>query len=94
MDVIAPGKEARKIEVLEAINRLTNARGYPPSYRDLGDEVGLAHSAVFYIVETLRADGLIHEREAKHSRAITLTDAGRSAVSSRAGWAADAPGYY
>lgn len=73
-------KEVRKAQVLEAVARLTQIRGYPPSYRDLADDVGIAHSAVFYVVETLRTDGLIHEREAKHSRAITLTDTGRLAL--------------
>lgn len=73
-------KEDRKAGVLEAVAALTEQKGYPPSYRDLAAEVGLAHSAVFYVVEGLRRDGLINEREALHSRAITLTDAGRAAV--------------
>lgn len=74
-----------KARVLEAVAEFTELNGYPPSYRDLGQMVGLTHSAVFYQVESLRADGLIHERTTKHSRAITLTDAGRAA---RSEWAA------
>ena len=74
-------KEASKARVLEAIASITESLGYPPSYRDIAETVGLAHSAVYYIVESLRADGLIYERdEAKHSRSIRLTDAGRTAL--------------
>lgn len=73
-------KEDRKARVLEEIAKITETQGYPPSYRDLAESVGIAHSAVFYLVESLRTDGLIHDRKEKHSRAITLTDAGRAAV--------------
>lgn len=57
--------------------------GYPPSYRDLAKSVGLAHSAVYGLVEDLRTDGLINDRKENsqwHARAITLTDDGRAAV--------------
>jgi len=73
-------KEERKARVLEAVVTLTERDGYPPSYRDLGEEIGLAHSAVFNLVEELRRDGLINDRKALHSRAITLTAAGQSAL--------------
>ena len=73
-------KEDRKAGVLGAVATLTEQKGYPPSYRDLAMEVGLAHSAVFEVVEGLRRDGLINEREALRSRAITLTAAGHAAV--------------
>lgn len=79
-------KEARKARVLTAIAEFTDEYGYPPSYRNLAEAVGIAHSAVFHLVESLRTDGLINERHAKapwHSRAITLTPAGR-AVADRA----------
>ena len=79
MDVTV--KEERKARVLEAIARFTDTNGYPPSYRDLADLVYIAHSAVFASVESLRTDGLIHERKANTSRAITLTPTGRAAVS-------------
>lgn len=76
-------KEDRKARVLEAIAAFSDEFGYPPSYRDLAKKVELAHSAVFYVVEELRTDGLINERHPQgnwHSRAITLTDAGRAAI--------------
>ena len=77
-------REARKARVLEEIAAFTAEYGYPPSYRDLATKVGIAHSAVFGLVEELRTDGLIHERHPEamwHSRTLTLTDAGRAAVS-------------
>lgn len=80
-------KEDRKARVLEAVAVFTHDFGYPPSYRDLARSVGLAHSAVYGLVEELRTDGLINERKADsqwHARAITLTDLGRSAVRSGA----------
>ena len=80
MDLNQGGSKAR---VLEAIAQFSELNGYPPSYRDIGEMVHLAHSAVFYHVEALRTDGLIHERTTKHSRAITLTDAGRAALSGK-----------
>lgn len=73
-------KEDRKASVLEAIAVLTERDGVPPSYRDIGHEIGLAHSAVFYVVEALRRDGLINERKTLRSRAITLTESGRAAI--------------
>jgi SOS-response transcriptional repressor LexA len=85
-------KEERKAQVLLAISNFTNEHGYPPSYRDLEIAVGIAHSAIWHVVESLRTDGLIHEREAKHSRAITLTDAGRAATGRAGTFSSPYPG--
>ena len=76
-------KEVRKAQVLEAVDILTYIQGYPPSYRDLAQAIGIAHSGVYLLVQALRADGLIHEPMERRSRAITLTSAGKSAVSRR-----------
>jgi len=76
-------KEHRKAQVLLAVSNFTNEHGYPPSYRDLEVAVGIAHSAIYYIVESLRADGLINERHPDaqwHARAITLSRAGLDAL--------------
>lgn len=70
-------KETRKAEVLRAVAALTAVNGYPPSYRELAAEMGIAHSAVHAYVRSLRTDGLIHERDPNITRAITLTAAGR-----------------
>lgn len=76
--------EERKASVLEVIDALTQLNGYPPSYREIGEEVRLAHSAVFNIVKGLRRDGLINEqKDALHSRAITLSDLGRAVAHGR-----------
>jgi predicted transcriptional regulator len=73
-------KEDRKARVLEAVDQFTEMNGYPPSYRDLAFRTTLAHSVVWYLVEALRADGLLNERSSKTSRAIVLTDRGRAAL--------------
>ena len=70
----------RKQQVLRAVAEITREQGYPPSYRDLGQSVGIAHSAVYSVVEALRTDGLVSQRQARRSRAITLTDAGWEAA--------------
>lgn len=73
-------KEASKTRVLEAIAVFYANYGYPPSYRDVAEYVGCAHSLVHGYVKELRADGLIDERDPKVTRALTLTPAGRELV--------------
>jgi repressor LexA len=68
-------KELRKAQVLGAIEDYTSDHGYPPSYRELGGELGIAHSAVHLYVRELKADGLINDNPS-HARALTLTAAG------------------
>jgi Mn-dependent DtxR family transcriptional regulator len=75
--VTTHNKENRKARVLAGIALFQQEQGYPPSYRDLGDYVGISHSLIHGYVKELRADGLIHERDPKISRSLTLTDAGR-----------------
>lgn len=74
-------KEASKTRVLEAIALFHANTGYHPSYREVADYVGIAHSLVHGYVKELRADGLIDARDPKVSRALTLTPAGRELVS-------------
>lgn len=85
-------KGDRKAQVLKAVALFNVNNGYPPSYRDLGEYVGIAHSAVHRLVQELRTDGLIHERNTKTSRTITLTHAGSAAATDElTGWR-DYPG--
>lgn len=70
-------KEEGKARVLTAVFEFMAQRGYPPSYRDLGEELGMPHSQVHGYVRELRADGLIDERDPQVSRAITVSSAGR-----------------
>lgn len=74
------GKENRKAQVLEAIAVFHAGNGYHPSYRDVADYVGIAHSLVHGYVKELRSDGLIDDRDPKVTRALTLTPAGRELV--------------
>lgn len=47
-------------EVLGVIKRHTKQKGYPPTVREIGEEVGLnSPAAVHHHLETLRREGLI-----------------------------------
>ena len=74
------GKETRKAQVLEAIALFHANTGYHPSYRDVAEYMGVAHSLVHGYVKELRSDGLIDDRDPKVTRALTLTPAGRRLV--------------
>lgn len=74
-------KENRKTQVLEGIALFHANNGYPPSYRDLAEYVGVAHSLVHGYVKELRTDGLIDERDPQVTRALTLTPAGAALAS-------------
>lgn len=74
-------KEISKTRVLEAIALFYANTGYHPSYRDVAEYVGVAHSLVHGYVKELRADGLIDERDPKVTRALTLTPAGAALAS-------------
>lgn len=70
-------REQVRQRVLEGLLALTEAQGFPPSYRQLADYVGTAHSNVWYAVEQLRRTGLIQDRDAPTARTLVLTHAGR-----------------
>ena len=70
----APGRSA----LVEAIARYRAERGYPPSIRDLVRAAGFSStSVVAYRLRECERAGLI-VREARLSRAVTLTAAGRA----------------
>lgn len=73
-------KETRKVQVLKAVQLYSDDRGYPPTYRDISRSIGVTHSHVHELVQSLRADGLIHEQDEKRARAITLTELGHAAL--------------
>ena len=61
---------ARQRQVLAALERLTRDHGYPPTLRELGDEVGLASAnSVLWHVRVLEEAELI-ERRAGRPRAV------------------------
>ena len=73
-------KEERKARILEAVHLFLLEQGYPPSYRDIAEQMGVAHSLVHGLVKELRDAGLIHERPPQVSRSLSLTAAGRAVV--------------
>jgi len=54
----ADGIETRK-RILEFIARFIEEHGFAPSYRDIGKNLGLAYSNVFYHVQKLRERNLL-----------------------------------
>jgi len=63
----------RRQRILDCIARTVEERGYPPSVREIADDVGLAStSAVHHHLLALQRDGLL-ERGTHVSRALRLT---------------------
>src|SRR5690348_15640598 len=56
--------------ILAFVQEFTRREGYSPSYRQIGDELGLAVSTVSYHVGVLQAEGFLH-REPRQPRTIT-----------------------
>jgi repressor LexA len=66
----------RKQKILECISQAVAERGYPPSVREIADQVGLAStSAVHHHLLALEREGLL-ERGSHSSRALRLTARG------------------
>lgn len=72
-------REEAKVQTLAAIAQFTAERGYAPTYRDLGSQLGLAHSAVFYRVRDLASDGLVNEAPGI-ARSLRVTPSGLDAL--------------
>lgn len=66
-------------QTLSAIDRFVGEHGYPPTYRDLGIELGITHSAVFYRVRDLVCLGLVNDQPGI-ARSLRVTAAGRTAI--------------
>ena len=68
----------RKPKILECISQAVAERGYPPSVREIADQVGLAStSAVHHHLLALEREGLL-ERGSHSSRALRLTARGQA----------------
>ena len=64
----------RQRAVLEVIRTSVRERGYPPSIREIGDEVGLAStSSVAHQLRTLERKGLL-KRDHNRPRAVNIQD--------------------
>lgn len=62
----------RQREVLETIRRLARGRGYPPTVREIADELEIQPNAVMGHLRLLEAKGLITRTPGK-GRTILLT---------------------
>src|SRR5712691_9835710 len=68
----------RRQKIVECIARTVAERGYPPSVREIADQVGLAStSAVHHHLLALEREGLL-ERGSHSSRALRLTARGQA----------------
>ncbi|MBD0020912.1 transcriptional repressor LexA [Gordonia pseudamarae] len=74
----------RQRAVLEVIRTSVRERGYPPSIREIGDEVGLAStSSVAHQLRTLERKGLL-KRDHNRPRAVNVQDAHQTPAASSA----------
>jgi Mn-dependent DtxR family transcriptional regulator len=69
------GKEA-EARILVAILSYWDERGYPPTYREIGSRIGVAHSAVHGYIRDLSEAGLVHGTPST-ARSLRLSPAGR-----------------
>ncbi len=68
----------RQQEILHYIWQFARQRGYPPSIRDIGEEVGISSTSVVnYNLERLEQGGYI-ERDRGHSRGLRLSSLGEA----------------
>lgn len=64
---------ARRVRILDAIERLTATHGFPPTVREIGEATGTRSSSlVHHHLAVLERDGLI-TRDPIKSRTIRLT---------------------
>ncbi|MFE5293510.1 transcriptional repressor LexA [Isoptericola sp. NPDC056618] len=83
----------RQRRVLETIRSSVEARGYPPTMREIGEAVGLASpSSVKHQLTTLERKGYLR-RDPNRPRAIEVVDPETPAVVAAAPDADPAPGY-
>lgn len=77
-----PRRETRMRAIIEAIERHSAERGYPPTVRELMTATGLSStSVVAYWLDACAREGLV-VREPLLSRAVGLTEAGRALAAS------------
>ncbi|HJW84181.1 MAG TPA: transcriptional repressor LexA [Anaerolineae bacterium] len=75
---------ARQQAIVEFIQRFTQAHQYPPTIREIGQEVGITSTSVVnYNLNILEREGLI-ERDKEVSRGIKLIGAAAQAINLRA----------
>lgn len=68
-----PALSDRQADVLMALEKLTSATGYPPSIRELGEEVGLRSTCTVHVhVNALIRKGYVARRHPGASRALVV----------------------
>jgi repressor LexA len=78
--ILAKRTENRQLEVLKFIHERVNAKGYPPTVREIGEAVRLSStSTVHGHLSRLEKKGLI-QRDPSKPRAIELTATGLEAI--------------
>ena len=70
----------RQLEVLQVIHSESNRRGFPPTLREIGDELGISSTkGTFDHVRALERKGLL-ARSGSASRSMLVTKQGRAAL--------------
>src|SRR5882724_7536881 len=64
------GGDRQRRRILEFAREFTRQEGYSPSYREIGETIGLSVSTVSYHVALLRQQGAL-DREPRRPRTIT-----------------------
>jgi repressor LexA len=78
---MAKQKEERKEKILRFVNEFINEKGYSPSIREIGANIGISStSLVDYYLSQLQNDGFITTAEKHVSRSVRLTLAGYETI--------------
>lgn len=65
--------KVRQVQILEAISRFWGEHGYPPSFQDLADDVGVGKQTIHHHLHEMVKQGLIRMTPGV-SRSITITE--------------------
>lgn len=77
-DMKAPRLTKRQLQVLDYVRTFVSANHYPPTVREIGDEVGLqSPSSVKYQLDHLESVGVI-QRDPRRPRTIEVTELGHA----------------
>ena len=74
MSTLAPALTDRQRKILAFIKAYADEHGYPPSVREIRDEIGVASTSTVHVaLDEIEATGLIR-RVGYRSRGITVVD--------------------
>ncbi|WP_155287670.1 transcriptional repressor LexA [Lacticaseibacillus zhaodongensis] len=74
------GPKKRWVQILSAINESIESRGYPPTVREIGAQVGLSSSSTVaaYLTKLLNAE--LIAKDPSKPRTLEITDAGKEYI--------------